>query len=339
MTHRSRTILSSTAALTLILGMASAATAAEADTVLAVVNGKVITEAEVRAATAAELRAAELEHQKSVHKILEGGLDELIDQDLIDAEAAARGVTPGAIVAGIKPAVVTEADVDTFYEENKAQIPEPKEQVLGQIRTYLEQASRRKANDDLLATLNAKYKVVKSLDPLRIAVAATGPADGPENAPVTLVEFSDFQCPFCGQLFPTLSAVKARYGDKLRIVFRQYPLPFHPFAAKAAEASLCANEQGKFWQMHDAMFKDQNALGVEDLKKSAAAIGLDAPAFAQCLDSGQTAATVQSDLAGGGAAGVDGTPAMFINGRFVNGAVPLEEITAVIDDELRRQPH
>ncbi len=126
------------------------------------------------------------------------------------------------------------------------------------------------------------------------------------------------------------------FCDQLRIVYRQYPLPFHPFAAKAAEASLCANEQGKFWAMHDAMFRNQRALAVADLKKTAATIGLDAATFDSCLDSGQTAATVQSDIEDGKGIGVDGTPAMFINGRFLSGAQPIEVISKIVDDELHR---
>jgi protein-disulfide isomerase len=128
-----------------------------------------------------------------------------------------------------------------------------------------------------------------------------------------------------------------KYGDKVRLVFRQYPLGFHPFAQKAAEASLCAHEQGKFWQLHDAMFANQQGLAVDSLKAKAAELGMSAAAFNACLDGGQYADEVQGDMAAGTAAGVSGTPAMFVNGRFISGAVPLEEITKVIDDELRRQ--
>jgi protein-disulfide isomerase len=154
---------------------------------------------------------------------------------------------------------------------------------------------------------------------------------------VTIVEFSDFQCPFCSRLLPTMEQVKQKYGDKVRIVFRQYPLPMHPNAQKAAEASLCANEQGKFWEMHDAMFKNQQELAVDNLKSKAAALGLKAETFNQCLDSGKYAAQIQGDIKAGSAVGVSGTPAMFINGRFISGAVPLEQITSVIDDELKRK--
>ena len=188
-----------------------------------------------------------------------------------------------------------------------------------------------------LKKLQDKYKVEYKMEPIRVEVAATGPAKGPANAPVTIVEFSDFQCPFCSRLTPTIKQVEEKYGNKVRVVFRQYPLPFHQNAQKAAEASLCAADQGKFWEMHDAMFADQNALGVDQLKAKAATLGLNAEQFNSCVDSGKHAATIQADMKDGSAAGVSGTPALFINGRFINGAVPLEQITSVIDDELRRK--
>jgi len=153
---------------------------------------------------------------------------------------------------------------------------------------------------------------------------------------VTIVEFSDFQCPFCSRLTPTIKQVEQKYGDKVRVVFRQYPLPFHQNAQKAAEASLCALDQGKFWELHDAMFADQNALGVDQLKATAAKLGVNADKFNKCLDSGEKAAVISADQKAGQAAGVNGTPALFVNGRFINGAVPLEQITTVVDDELRR---
>jgi protein-disulfide isomerase len=131
--------------------------------------------------------------------------------------------------------------------------------------------------------------------------------------------------------------VQQRYGDKVRLVVRHFPLTqMHPQAQKAAEASLCANDQGKFWPLYDAMFINQKALAVDALKAKAAELSLDPAAFTACLDGGTHAATVQADLREGMAAGVAGTPAMFVNGRFISGSVPLDQITAVIDDELRR---
>ena len=129
----------------------------------------------------------------------------------------------------------------------------------------------------------------------------------------------------------------AKYGDQVRIVFRQFPLDnLHPNARKAAEASLCAKDQGKFWEMHDSMFENQRQLKVADLKRQAGEIGLESGAFDECLDSGRYADQVQADLEAGTGAGVTGTPAFLINGRFLSGAQPLEAFEKVIDDELAR---
>jgi protein-disulfide isomerase len=312
------------------------AAASGSNQVLAVVDGKPITEADIRAKNADQFKALDREYQQNVHQLLESSLDQAVQDRLLDAEAAARKVGKDQLLAEIKPAAVTDADVDAFYEQNKAQIPRPKDQVAAQIKTYLEQQGQQKARSEYFKTLEAKYKVDMKMEPIRVDVAATGPAKGPANAPVTIVEFSDFQCPFCSRLTPTLKQVEEKYGNKVRLVFRQYPLPFHQNAQKAAEASLCAADQGKFWELHDAMFGNQSELGVDQLKAKAASLGLNADKFNKCLDSGEKAAAIQDDIKAGSAAGVSGTPAMFINGRFINGAVPLDNITTVIDDELRR---
>jgi protein-disulfide isomerase len=305
--------------------------------VLAVVNGKPITEADVHAKAADEFAQLERDFAQKKHQLLEDQLQQVVEDRLLDAEAASRGVGKEQILAELKAPEVTDAEVDKFYEDNKAQIPRPKDQVAAQIKQYLQQRGQAEARQKYFQGLEAKYKVEKKLEPLRTDVAAVGPARGPANAPVTIVEFSDFQCPYCGRLIPTLEQVKAKYGDKIRIVFRQFPLPMHPNAQKAAEASLCANEQGKFWELHDAMFKNQQELAVDSLKTKAAALGLKPDVFNQCLDSGKYVAKVQEDQKAGTAAGVNGTPAMFINGRFLSGAVPLDQITSVIDEELKRK--
>jgi protein-disulfide isomerase len=314
----------------------AAAAGSGSNQVLAVVNGTPVTEADVREANADQFKALDHEYQQNLHQLLENSLEQAVQNRLLEAEAASRKVTKDQLLAEIKPAPVTDAEVDAFYEQNKAQIPRPKDQVAGQIKTYLEQQGQQKARSEYFKTLEAKYKVDYKLEPVRVEVAATGPAKGPANAPVTIVEFSDFQCPFCSRLTPTLKQVEEKYGNKVRVVFRQFPLPMHQNAQKAAEASLCALDQGKFWELHDAMFGNQAELGVDQLKAKAASLGLNADKFNKCLDSGEKAATIQADVKAGSAAGVNGTPAMFINGRFINGAVPFDQITTVIDDELRR---
>jgi len=170
---------------------------------------------------------------------------------------------------------------------------------------------------------------------------------GDPNAPITIIEFSDFQCPFCRKFYKeTLPQIKKEYilTGKAKFVYRDFPLvQIHPGATAAAEGTECAEEQGKFWEMHDAIFDEQERQGsgtvqftVDDVKKWAANIGLDTSKFNQCLDSGKYKQEVEKDLADGSAAGVNGTPATFINGRLVSGAQPFAAFKAIIDEELKK---
>ncbi len=309
---------------------------------LAKVNGQTITEADVRAQAQDTFNQMKREYEQQERTLVESTLEQMIQDRLIEAEAKARGTTADALLAEAKGGDVTDAEVDAFYEQNKSRIPPTttKEQIVPQIRQYLGQQRQTEARDTLVKSLQAKYPVDYLIEPIRAEVAKAtykAPAQGPENAPVTIVEFSDFECPYCSRLIPSLNQVKQQYGDKVRLEFRQFPLNFHANAQKAAEASLCAHDQGKFWELHDAMFADQKALAVDTLKAKAKELGLNAEQFNSCLDSGKHAAVVQADLQAGSQAGVSGTPAMFINGRFINGAVPIEQITKVIDDELKRK--
>ena len=154
------------------------------------------------------------------------------------------------------------------------------------------------------------------------------------NAPVTLVEFSDFECPFCSRFHPTVNQVLKDYGNKVRVVYKHFPLSFHQNAQKAAEASECASEQGKFWEMHDKMFENQQLLGLEQFKKWARELRLNGSKFDSCLDSGKYASKVQADFNEGQSKGVNGTPATFINGQLVSGALPFAQIKQVIDQAL-----
>ena len=176
-------------------------------------------------------------------------------------------------------------------------------------------------------------------DALWAQLTASGhPALGPADAPVTIVEFADFECPHCAAMFSTLENVKKNYGEKVRIVFRQYPLAhIHPNARKAAEASLCAHEQERFWEYHDSMFVKQRDLIIDALKRRAAQLGLETAAFNQCLDSGKHAATIESDMDDGDEAGVFSTPTIFINGRMLEGNHPFATIARIIDAELQRR--
>lgn len=319
------------------------------DNVLAEIGDEQITRAEIelRAAIQLEsLRNEELrfaaEQRKKRHEILENTLNQMISDRLLELEAREQGVTRDELIQKEVQARIeqpTDEQADQFYEENKSRIRGSKEEVLPQIKAFLVRQQSQEALNDYLDGLRDKYDVESNLEPLRFDIDTDGkPALGPENAPVTIVEFSDFECPYCSQFTDTMKQVKESYGNRVRIVFRHFPLKsIHPNAQKAAEASLCAGDQGKFWEMHDLMFEDQQHLTVAHLKEKAAAIELDLSSFEQCLDSGKYTEEVQEDVTAGLLAGVSGTPAIFINGRPFSGAISLEELSNAVEEELARK--
>ena len=234
----------------------------------------------------------------------------------------------------------SDVEIAAWYEENRSRVGgRTLEQVRPQIAQVVRMAKRVAAMDSIEARLNRERNVTVHLQPLRLDVDdPTAPAIGPANAPVTLVEFSDFQCPFCARFYPTLHRLADTYGDKLRIVYRQYPIAsLHANAIKAAEASLCANDQGKFWEAHDLMFQEQNRLTVRELKVMASRLGMNQEQFDRCLDTGKYTEKVQGDIAAAGRVGATGTPALFVNGIPIEGgAVPYETVARAIDAELAR---
>ena len=287
------------------------------------------------------------EQAEAVQAIYDGrraALDAIVGEMLIGAEAKKKGLSPDAYVESevakrVKP--VGESDVVTFYQSNLNQMQgRTLEQMSTAIHRFLTEQREDAARNELVAELKKAGPPIKmSLDVPRMTVplAATDPAQGPANAPVTLVEFSDFQCPFCQRVEPTLKRLRETYGDKLRMVWKDFPLTqIHPQAFKAGEAGHCAGEQGKYWEYHDRLFANQQSLMPADLKKHAADQGLDAAKFAACLDSSKYGERVRDGVSAGTQLGVNSTPTIFVNGRRLSGAQPYEVFAAVIDEELAR---
>jgi protein-disulfide isomerase len=286
---------------------------------------------------------ADLEKKKA--ELLKRGLEGYIIEKLVQAEAKKRGMAneDALLKAEVEDKVAqpSDADVQKLYDQAKAGGQLPPEVTIDQVKPeivkHLTDQSKREKAQALFNDLKSKAEMQILLPEKRVQVAATGPSKGPESAPVTIVEFSDFQCPFCSRANAAVDEVVKTYGDKVRVVFRHFPLSFHKEAPKAAEASMCAADQNKFWEYHDKLFANQQALKVDDLKKAAADLGLDTARFNECLDSGKKAELVKKDMADGEKAGVTGTPAFFINGLALSGAVPAEEFKAIIDAELKKK--
>jgi protein-disulfide isomerase len=191
---------------------------------------------------------------------------------------------------------------------------------------------------DLVLEMTAASNAIVLLKPARARVAATGPSQGRENAPVTIIEFSDFQCPFCKRVVPTLHQIMEKYPEQVRIIFRHLPLDrIHDRARPAAEAAACADHQEKFWAFHDIMFENNQALSDPDFSRFAAEAELDVDAFEKCVADREFEAIVQSDSEAAAALGLRGTPAFFINGIEMRGAKPFEEFVRIIDTELALQ--
>ena len=166
--------------------------------------------------------------------------------------------------------------------------------------------------------------------------AGKAPSRGPKNAPITMIVYSDFQCPFCSRVEPTIERIEKEYPGKIRVVWKDFPLGFHQNAKPAAIAARVAGEEGKFWQMHRKLFENQKALDRLSLEKYAQELGLNMGKFKAALDSNKYGAEVDADMASGQKVGVSGTPATFINGRMINGAYPYETFKKVVDQELAK---
>ena len=309
---------------------------------VAVVNGTKVLAADLDAKIEGELGEASQEFTTKIHDLRRSTLEQMVMEKVVKQEADARGITEEALFkAEVEDKIEKPSDAALKELFEKLVAPQNPgltfDAVKDQLAPRAMQQAQRTRIVAFMDELKAKYGVRLSLPAPKLPltqVAATGPAKGPESAKVTIVEFSDFECPFCSRATETVKQVVASYGNKVRLVFRHYPLPFHKSAQKAAEAGACAADQDAFWKLHDAMFANQDNLSVDGLKKMAADAGLDGAKFDTCLDSGAKAELVKKDMEDGKKAGVSGTPAFFINGHKLSGAQPPEAFKDIIDAEL-----
>lgn len=303
--------------------------------VLATVDGVPITEAGLGDAARAAIHQA----KTGLYEARRKAAEEAVGTILLEREARRRGVTLEQLLDAevySKVGQISPQEVKDFYVANQARIRQPLERVGPEIERHLKNQRAASWRAALVSELRKGSTIALLIDPPRVRVGASGPSRGPATAPVTIVEFSDFQCPFCAQAGPILRKVADTYGDRVRIVYRDFPLDTHVQARKAAEAARCADEQGKFWEYHDTLLANQQALDVDALKNYAEQLGLDVTAFSACVTSSKFRNAVDDDRQEGQRLGIGGTPTFFVNGWSFVGVPSFDAIRAVIDEELQR---
>jgi len=288
--------------------------------VLATVNGGPITVGDIEET----LRPLIFSVQTELYKLRKQVVDVKINDLLLNREAQARKLTPEALVeaeATSKAKKMTDADALAFFEERKQEIGGEFEPQKQQLLLFLQEREGRRAEaafaERLRAAAAPKIFLREPEPPVYKIATDDQPAKGSKAAPVTIVEFTDYQCPSCANTFPLLERLLAEYSGKVQLVVRDFPLEQHPDAFKAAEAAEAARAQGKYWEYSALLMRNQTALGVEHLKAYATQLKLDRKQFDAALDSGKFAEQVQRDMREGLKYGVAGTPAIFVNGRQV----------------------
>jgi len=299
------------------------------------INGKKFSESDLekeKPAVFAKLKKAYVEGLKQ-------GFEQFANDKILELEAKEKNIKPNEVVSkGVGSYSPSSTEIQAIYEQYKDQFGGAKlETVQDRIVGYLKNLKEQ----EYYGELTKKYRVdfyMEEVKQVKQNVAEKGnPTLGPENAKVTVIEFSDFECPYCKRSQTTTRQLREQYKDKIRWVFRDYPLPFHRNAMFAHIAANCAIEQGKYWEYFNLLFDNAENLVKENVILLADKAGLDKTKFNACLaDSGKISAEIEMDLADGQAVGVNGTPAFFINGIFVEGAQPIGAFQKIIDEELSK---
>lgn len=299
-----------------------------------------ITNAEVADGIESELFEAETK----VFEIKFNRLKSILLQKMMDKDPRKKNLSNDEFLEKYiaKDVTISEKEVDAFIKDQNIPAEHINPQVREKIKNYLGMERKKEAVDSWLASQTKKSPVEvyipKPRRPTFPVEVGNAPMTGSKDAKVTIVEFSDFQCPFCAKGADILKSIKKKYGDKVKVAFKNFPLPFHNHAEKAAVAGLCANEQGSnlFWKMHDEMFAHQDELDAEGLKKLAKKAGVKMDNFEKCLGENKYLAQVKADMEEGKNVKVKSTPTFFINGQLINGAQPFEVFSEIIDEELAR---
>jgi protein-disulfide isomerase len=303
----------------------------DGSTVVAEVGGHKIVLSELEQKEAGAL----LQARNKYYLVQRQALDHLVDDQLLEMEARRENISVDELLKRHVDSQVKEPSEDQlrFFYEGLAS-DQPYDAVRDKILDTIHRLRQTKARSAYLESLRSERGVVIELNPPTADVSMENVSRrGAQNAPVQVVEFADYECPFCQKVSPTLDKLQQEFGSKVALVFKDFPLPMHSRAQKAAEAARCAGSQGKFWEFHDALFANKT-LEVPRLKEQAGALKLDTTRFDRCLDSGEQSAAVQKDLAEAQRLGLTGTPVFFVNGHFMSGAVSYEKLRQSIQEEL-----
>jgi protein-disulfide isomerase len=325
------------------LGLGAALTVLSAGTlfaqgeseVIANVGGVKVTMGELEQEESAKLLSAHYQYYQAETK----ALDELIDKRLLEQKAKSENLTLDQLVErDIKSQVKdpSEDQMKVYYEG--LETDQSYEAVRGKILDKIRELRTKKALSAYVKALRIQTEVYVTLAPPRVNVdTQNAEMIGPQKPQVTVIEFADYECPYCQKVAADLKKLQADLGDKVAFTYKDFPLPMHARAEKAAEATRCAGKQGKFWEFHDELFRTKG-LDLEQLKAEARTLKLDGDAFDKCLDSGEQAATVEKDRKEGMRLGLNGTPAFFINGHFMSGALDYATLRQVVEQQLAAAP-
>lgn len=316
-----------------LVALADNGPAPNPNTVILEVDGTKITYAQLEQKRGGPLFQARNAFYEAERKSVE----DYVNDFLIEREAKKEGLTVDQLFEKhvknkIAPDPSDEA-LHLYYEGIDSK--EPFDAIRTRMLDHIRDVRMAKIKAEYVQSIRNQAKVVVEVPaPRAIVSLGNTPVRGSEQAPVIMVEYADYECPYCQQAQDVLDKLESQYKGKIAFVYKDYPLPMHSHAEKAAEAAHCAGAQGKYWEYHDMLFKNKK-LDVPQLKETARNLSLDSKAFESCLDSGAQAEAVKKDAADGQTLQVQGTPSFLINGRFINGNVGLEEFQRIIDEELK----
>ena len=304
----------------------------------AMVDNQIITYQQVFDSVGEQIYAAEMK----LYEIKLNQIKSILLSRLIASHPFSKGMTPDAFLNQfvIKDQSVTEQEIESFIKIKRIADDKLNPEVRKKIREYIINEKARVAIESWLLAQGKEHGVVINLEkpkrPRYTVEIGNAPVIGNKNAEITIVEFSDYQCPYCAQAEPTIKKLLKKHGKNIRLVYKNYPLSFHGEAFLAAEAGLCAHEQSEdyFWQLHDKMLADPRGLKMNGIKDKAKSIGLNVVKFEACLTEKKYHAQVNRDIAQGNKLGVSSTPAFFINGVLVLGNKPYAEFENIINEEL-----